>query len=231
MSVLASKKVNRAQDILGESMKLYKSAAQVVLDKEIVPPQLNSEFRYPILTNLRDMCANVAIAMECSPIKDFNRRSKRLMDAHDNTIVFDTHLELLKMVRRVPDDTVVDLLTSNVKIQRSIKATMAEDRILLDDHHRSKRHKDAAKKDNDANLVETEPKEDDQLILPESSKDSSIKELRKRALENTPELAGIVNNPTDPESPVLDRVREIQQIKSDAIDAQIRKGRVRRSSH
>lgn len=236
MSVLASKKINRAEDVLGTAMRLYRNTARIVLNKDIVPPQLSSEFRYPVTNNLRDMCSDIAVALECDPIHDYSRRTRRLMSAHDSTIIFETHMELLKSVRRIPDELILGVLTDSVNVERGLKAILAEDRMLVDERHKSSRNKKENAKNNDASLVErTEKKpentDEKETIIQDTSSESSIEELRRRALENSESLQGIINDPTEPCSPVINKVREIQKIKSATADASIRKGRVRRSSH
>lgn len=60
---------------------------------------------------------------------------------------------------------------------------------------------------------------------------SSFKELERIALEESPELVGIINDPTCPESPTIDKVREVQKMRTNAAEAEIRRDRRINSSH
>lgn len=225
MSVLPSKKRQSATvDIMPTARSLYKNVLKLVLNKDVVPPQLNSEFRYPISNNVRDMCTNLAVALQCDAVKDHSRRSERFMSAHDCTVILDEHLTLLCSARHVDKKELLDILTDNVKVSRGIKQLMANDRIEIDRAHTNKRTK---KEDSQKEVSKDDSSE---LVLPVASNDFSVTELKRKALEEAPELEGIINNPTDPDSPIIDKVRAIQDAKSRQAEEDIRRSRSLKSS-
>lgn len=242
MSVLASKRGTPAVNIKPAAHDLYKKLAQLVLDTEIVPKQLASEFKYPILQTARDMISHLAVACSCDTISDHDRRSRHFMDANDMTVVLDEQLELLSECRNLPKETTLEILKDNCYIARGIRSIMCDDRKVIDAHFKSqpdkKREELSAIKT--AELIKGVSRETTKgktidgpsdLVLETRSNDFSMKELRKRALEESPEFVGIINNPTDPESPVLDHVRDVQTMRSKASEMNIRKNRTRKSSH
>lgn len=221
MSVLPSKKnTSKAVDVMPIARALHKKTLLLVLDKEVVPQQLNSEFRYPTTGTVRDMCTNLAVALQCDIVKDHRRRTNRLLAAHDDTVILDEQLTLLASSRLIDRNRLQDIITTNVEVSRAIKQIMMNDRVVLDKSFGNKPKEQPADISN---------KKDD-LILQESSNDYSVKELKRKALETSPEFEGIINNPTDPESPVIDKVREIQRIKAEKTETEIRRARKTRSS-
>ena len=241
MSVQASQRGEPAVDLKPKVVALYRGVANIVLDKNVVPSPLFSEFKYPILTTVRDMTANLAVANSYHAVSNFDRRQKRLMDAHDNSVVLDAQIELLSSCRQLPKDCVLEVLKLNTEISRGIKKIMCEDRKTVDAALKSRA--DMKKKElsnaetlaliKDADKVATkeqsvDPKQEDSLF---NSSSFSVRDLKRQAIEAVPEYQGIVNNPTDPESPVIDVVREMQMIRGKVDHANARRTKGRRSVH
>ena len=228
MSVKSSQRTVTNLQVKDTAMQLYLKTCKLVYNKDIVPQPLNSEFKYPVTGNLRDMCTNIAIALQCDPVKDFKRREEKLMSAHDCTVINDTYIELLSRSRALPTDLVTDILEDNVAVGRMVKLIMADDRAKadLDFKGKVKTLENGESKNGESLFADPSEKKGikkvdtkTDLFNVDDTSSCSINELRRRTLEEAPQFSGIITNPTDPMSPVIDKVKDCQKKRGQLVTA------------
>lgn len=214
MSVPKGKRKEEANPVLEKSRDLYAYMLKLMSDQQIMDKAYRPSLAKSITSQAQAICHCISAANAMALFGKNARARKRLLlqlDSVDGIQMIIADLYVLYRIGTIGQERIVKAMQKVVDLDRSIKEWIKEDRMTYDKilHCRN------------LDEVGFDDKFDESVVIPETESldlnqdPKNFQEIYELALKSTHEKEGIVNNPSGPNSPVVDEIRERQSHECD----------------